>query len=75
MQIKSFEGGQKSVFIFLAIPIITIFNLNTDRQRSYQRKLEGDGWEPGLVVMVGDSFSRGCDFESSQQILVGQFFI
>ena len=32
------------------------------------------GWSPGLVVMEGDSCSKGRDFESRQHILDGHFF-
>ena len=29
---------------------------------------------PGLVVMRGDSCSKGCEFESQHRILDGHFF-
>ena len=32
------------------------------------------GGSPGLVVMVGDSCSKGCEFESWHRILDGHFF-
>ena len=32
------------------------------------------GGIPGLVVMGGDSCSKGCEFESQHRILDGNFF-
>ena len=32
------------------------------------------GGSPGLVVMGGDSCSKGCEFESRHSILAGHFF-
>ena len=32
------------------------------------------GESPGLVVIGGDSCSKGCDFKSQQRILYGYFF-
>ena len=32
------------------------------------------GGSPGLVVMGGDSLSKGCGFESRHRILDGHFF-
>ena len=33
----------------------------------------GEGGSPGLVVMGGDSCSKGCEFESLHRILDGHF--
>ena len=32
------------------------------------------GGSPGLVVMGGDSCSKGCEFESRDRILDGHYF-
>ena len=47
-------------------------NVTSRRQRKEQRKRTVGG-SLGLVVMGGDSCSKGCEFESRHRILDGYF--
>ena len=42
-------------------------------QNSRNKLKPKSGGSPGLVVMEGDSCSKGCGFESHHRILVGHF--
>ena len=44
-----------------------------ERERERERDTRKKGGSPGLVVMGGDSYSKGHEFKSQQGILDGHF--
>ena len=61
-----------------SIPLSIRFH-KIERAKMYEKlcaKVDlGEGGSPGLVVMGGDSCSKGCEFESLHRILDGHFHI
>ena len=52
------------------------YSLDTFANRDIvaKKKRSEEGGRPGLVVMGGDSCSKGSEFESRHRILNGHFF-
>ena len=54
--------------------MLTYFNINVKLTSSLLTKQVNQGGSPGLMVMGGDSHSKGRGFESRHRILDGHFF-
>ena len=52
----------------------TKFNTGEQERERDVKKRKGKQWSPGLVVMGGDSCSKGHEFKSQYRILDGHFF-
>ena len=70
---RSIEVNKKSIIYFEKSANSGLL-LSTFNQIFYTTNCKLQSRSPGLVVMGGDSRSKGCEFESGPPILDGYFF-